>query len=621
MKIKKHLYFYIILFTLFLLLCNPSVSFAATEDPGAGRLSGRNIPKEFYDNDPNNNSDDFLTYHGLSRYGNFNTFNSYTGKTYSHHDIFANRTIVNGIDVSKWQGEIDWNKVKAAGIDYAFIRVGYRGYGPAGTLNENTKDEYYDTNMKNAEAAGVKVGVYIFSQAITKAEAKAEAQYILNHLGNYKVTMPLIMDYEYASDSSTGGRLKTANLSKEAATDICLAFCETISAAGYTPMVYANKSMLENQLNASKISALYPIWLANYTTNTTYGGAFDYWQYSSSGKVNGISGNVDMNFYYASSWEAASPDTVSISSAVISPIPDQIYTGGNITPPITVTLGGTTLVPGVDYSVTYINNKNIGVATARITGKNHYAQSKDISFNIIGKTVSGLKAKKKSTNYITLSWKKDSASSGYEIYRASSFNGTYKMIKTINTNATTTFKNTGLNGGQCYYYKIRSYKKVNSKKVYSGFTSPVAIHTNLGYTRLALAKSDTILYSSTNAADNNAIATPSKNTVMTVTYSTKDESGRTWYKVTYKSGSESISSFVPSEKVIIAKQGKVRASVTNVRKSYSVSSKKLTSLKKNAKVTVLSSKKKKGNTWYKVTFKKQGKTYNGWIISYNVKIV
>lgn len=616
----NHLY-YIILFTLSLLICRSTISYAATEDPGAGRLSGNNIPEEFYDNHQNVDSNHEISRYGLSRYGSFDTTNPYTGNIYSHHDTFENRTIVNGIDVSEWQGTIDWNKVKASGIDFAFIRVGYRGYGSAGTLNENTKDTYFDTNMKNAIAAGMRVGVYIFSQAITTDEAKEEALYILNHLNGYNVTMPLIMDYEYASGSSTGGRLKTANLSKEAATEICRTFCETISAAGYTPMIYANKSMLENQLNASAISALYPIWLANYTTNTTYGGTFDYWQYSSTGKVNGISGNVDMNFYYAKSWETTLPNVVNISSAVISPIPNQIYTGDDITPPITVVLGDKILVPEEDYSVIYTNNKNIGVATARITGKNHYVQTKDISFNIIGKPVSGLKAKKKSKDYITLSWNKDSIVNGYELYRSTSFNGTYKKIKTITSSSTTSFKNTGLNGGQCYYYKIRSYKTANSQKSYSEFTSPVALYTNLGYTRLALAKSDTTIYSGTDTTGNIAIANPAKNTTMTVTYATMDDNGNTWYNITYKSGTTSISGYVPSGKVTIAKQGKVCAPVTNVRKSYSVSSKKLTSLKKNKKITVLKTKKKKGTTWYKVTFKKSGKTYNGWIVSYNVEIV
>ena len=247
--------FFIILVTL-LFIAPYHVSHAANDDPGAGRLSGDNISEDFYDEPP------VLTPYGITRYGGFVSQSPYTGLNYTHQDVFTGRTILHGIDVSQWQGKIDWEKVKADGIDYAFIRVGYRGYGKAGTLSSATKDTYFDTNIKNALAAGVKVGVYIFSQAITVKEAQEEADYILKYINGYNISMPLIMDYEYASDASDGGRLKTAKLSKTAATNICMAFCERIAASGYTPMVYANKSMLTDQLNAQTITnAGYRVWL------------------------------------------------------------------------------------------------------------------------------------------------------------------------------------------------------------------------------------------------------------------------------------------------------------------------------------------------------------------------
>lgn len=660
---------------------------AANDDPGQGRLSGDCISEDFYDEAP-------ASFSSLFRRGAGT--NAYTGKTYTHQARFNNLIVLNGIDVSEWQGKnIDWNKVKAAGIDYAFIRVGYRGYGSSGTLSEATKDAYYDINMKNAAAAGIKVGIYIFSQAITKTEAVEEANYILNHIGNYDVSMPLIMDYEYAT--SNGGRLYNAKLSKAKATEICLAFCDTISQAGYTPMVYANKSMLENQLNAASITAKgYRTWLANYTTNTTYLGDFDFWQYSSEGKVNGISGNVDMNFYYVQPDDNFIPSLNKFLLSTVSAIPDQVYTGAEITPAFTVTNDGQTLTPGTDYTISYINNinagtasvriigineysgtktvqfkimpknfsastisaipdqtytgknltpaatvmyegkkltkgtdytltysnnKNIGSASIKISGINNYDGQKTISFNILPKNMTNFKAKKISTNYITLSWSKNSSGTGYEIYRSTAIDGTYKKIKTISSYKTVSYKNTKLTAGERYYYKVRSYKKVGNKTYYGAFSPVKSIDTKIGYTRNANAKAGAILYNSA-SYEGTQITHPSENAVMPVSYYTKDKNGNGWYYVTYKTGSETYKGFIPTGKVTITQIGKVaNAGTVNVRKSYSTNSKILTTLKKNTKVTVLSSKKKNGVTWYKVTFKKKKKTYTGWISSPFLKLI
>lgn len=212
---------------------------------------------------------------------------------YVHNDAFDSSTVVHGIDVSKYQGNIDWKAAKAAGVDYAFIRVAYRGYGDSGNIADDT---YYKQNIEGALAAGVPVGVYFFSQAITEKEAVEEAQYILNKIKGYNVTLPVVMDFEFAG---TGvGRLYNAGLDKAQMTEICLAFCETVKAAGYEPMLYANKVMLTNYLNASQISSQYDIWLAQYTSEATYAGDYTFWQYTSSGTVDGISGKVDCNFWY-----------------------------------------------------------------------------------------------------------------------------------------------------------------------------------------------------------------------------------------------------------------------------------------------------------------------------------
>jgi GH25 family lysozyme M1 (1,4-beta-N-acetylmuramidase) len=240
---------------------------------------------------------------------------------YTHDSRFKGYTVKTGIDVSSHNGTINWKKVKADGVEFAFIRVGYRGYGESGSLNE---DANFEQNIKGALAAGLQVGVYFFSQAINTDEAEAEAKYLLNLISGYKITLPVVMDFEYASVSGAQtGRLYKADLSKNAATRICRAFCKKVTAKGYEAMVYANKDMLTNHLNASDISDDYKIWLANYTSQTTYSGEYDYWQYSSSGSVSGISGNVDLDFWYVA--PKASEVTATQPADSVS-VPDGLYT-------------------------------------------------------------------------------------------------------------------------------------------------------------------------------------------------------------------------------------------------------------------------------------------------------
>lgn len=587
-----------------------SISYAANDDPGAGRLSGHAIPKEFYEGGN-------LSFPPINRYGSQISQSPYTEKEYTHKDAFDGYTIVNGIDVSEWQGEIDWQKVKAAGIDYAFIRVGYRGTSK-GKLDEETEDKYFKQNIANAVAADMKIGLYIFSQAITVEEAKEEARYILDRIGDYPISMPLVMDYEFGGTG--GGRIYKAELSKKATTNICLAFCEEIKAAGYVPMIYANPSMLNGYINPSDITEKgYPIWLANYTTNTKYEGKFDFWQYSSDGKVDGIKGRVDMNFFYTDNPNNYTFGAVPLSSATLAPVADQPYTGKSLKPNVTMTYEGKPLVKNVDYTLSYTDNKKIGKSTITIKGIRHYCGTRKITFRIIPKNMSGFKAKKTSTKDITLTWKKNTSADGYQIYRSSSLNGTYKRIKTIKTYKTTSYKNTKLKAGQCYYYKIRSYKKVGKTTYYGNFSGPKTIYTKMGYIRNAMAKKEAIIYK-TASTESAQLAVPKEKASMSVTYYTKDELGNGFYYVTFKSGKKKIKGFIEANKVTITKVGKINGDIVNVRKSYSTKSKKLTTLKRNQKVTVLSTKKKKGKTWYKVTFKKKKKTYTGWISAPYLKI-
>ena len=194
-----------------------------------------------------------------------------------------------GIDVSYAQGVIDWNKVANAGIKFAIIRAAFRGYGTGRIV----ADEWFERNIKGATAAGIKVGVYFFSQAINETEGAEEADYIVNQIRNYKVTLPVVIDTEYVSDSRARGNL----ISKEIRTAAVKAFCERSLQRGYTPMIYASTSWLNNQLDMRKLSA-YKVWVAQYYSRVTYNGKYQCWQYSNSGSVDGISNRVDMNYWY-----------------------------------------------------------------------------------------------------------------------------------------------------------------------------------------------------------------------------------------------------------------------------------------------------------------------------------
>lgn len=193
-----------------------------------------------------------------------------------------------GIDVSKWNKEIDWDKVKAAGVDYAIIRVGYRG-SSTGSLVE---DPYYDTNIRGALASGLKVGVYFFTQAVNEVEAVEEASMVIRLVRDFELTYPVFIDTEGA-----GGNGRADGLDQETRTLVCEAFCRTIQNAGYQAGVYASRNWLNNNLETARLEN-YNIWLAEYRSVPLYQGYYQMWQYTSKGKVDGIQGDVDMNISY-----------------------------------------------------------------------------------------------------------------------------------------------------------------------------------------------------------------------------------------------------------------------------------------------------------------------------------
>ena len=191
-----------------------------------------------------------------------------------------------GIDVSRFQGNIDWSKVAADGIEFAIIRVGYRGTSE-GKLVE---DERFKDNIEDALAAGLDVGVYVYSQAISETEAREEAQFVLDLIEPYDVTGPVVIDIEAAD--SAGAR--TADMSRDSYTRVAATFCALVEGAGYRPMIYGNLKTYALLLSPEEL-ADYPIWYAYYSEPLYFPYAFDIWQYSSTGRVRGVDGDVDMN--------------------------------------------------------------------------------------------------------------------------------------------------------------------------------------------------------------------------------------------------------------------------------------------------------------------------------------
>ena len=208
---------------------------------------------------------------------------------YDRHNYLKlqNLTSYAGVDVSAFQGKIDWKQVKASGIDFAIIRLGYRGY-ESGKLVE---DEYARANLKGAKDAGLRVGAYFFSQALSIKETDQEIQFMLSILGDTKLDMPIVLDWEIPADTA-----RTRNMDSRTLTDIQRHFCGQMRDQGYQPMIYFNWHQSEHLYVLHELEE-YPFWLALYQDRMTYPWKVEMWQYTDRGRVPGISGNVDLNVY------------------------------------------------------------------------------------------------------------------------------------------------------------------------------------------------------------------------------------------------------------------------------------------------------------------------------------
>jgi len=203
--------------------------------------------------------------------------------------VDGTKTSYFGLDISKSQGYIDFNKVVKSGVDFVMLRVGARGYG----TGQLVLDEYFADNIKGATDAKLYVGLYFSSQAITKEEAVEEANMVIANIGEYKIDYPIVFEMETIVNDSS----RTNTLSKEERTNIAIAFLDTIKASGYIPMIHADKEWLLTKVDMTKLTS-YDIWLSQEEDLPDYPYQFSMWQYNKSGNVDGIVGNVGFNISF-----------------------------------------------------------------------------------------------------------------------------------------------------------------------------------------------------------------------------------------------------------------------------------------------------------------------------------
>ncbi len=346
-------------------------------------------------------------------YASTKTRSKYTGITYTHNSKFKNKELVYGMDVSQHNGKINFKKAKRDGIEFVFIRVGYTGYTKSSfSLN---LDKKYKTYIKDATKAGLKVGVYWYSQSTKVSEAKKEANALLKAIKGYSITMPVVFDYEFADTKK--GRLDSAKLSKTNMTANALAFLNTVSNAGYDACIYASENFLEEHLYANQISSNFKVWLANYSSKTNYKGDYEFWQHTAKGRVSGMRGNVDINFWYKGE-----------NSTYLG---TQVYTGAPIECGVYAAIDGRELVENVDYTLTYSNNVNIGTAHITLNGiGEHKGLKQNYTFNIVPNKVKNVAHISSENTSLKLSWDSVSGADAYVI-TAESINNIKTFTKTV----------------------------------------------------------------------------------------------------------------------------------------------------------------------------------------------
>jgi len=369
-----------------------------------------------------------------------------------------------GIDVSKWDGKIDWNKVKADGVDYAILRVGY------GENLKSQDDPTWAYNSSECERIGMPYGVYIYSYATNTTKAKSEAEHVIRLVKGKKLSYPIYYDME---DEKFQGGLSNKKLGEIADT-----FIKTLDSAGYKNVgVYANKYWFTSRLTSSVFDK-YPRWVAQYNYRCDYDGTYHMWQSTDSGKVSGIGTNVDLNFKIGS-WNVNALQTTAVSSMKRNKTSLKLKNGSSYTLKKSIAPSNAS-----NKTVTWTSsNKKVaavssggkitakGVGKATITAKTSNGKKAVCKVTVRPRTNKIKKLKKSGRKSIKVTWSKVSGTTKYQIYMSKKKSSGYKRVKTASAK-TFSFTKKGLKRGKRYYFKIRSYKTVGKTKYYSSY-SPI----------------------------------------------------------------------------------------------------------------------------------------------------
>ena len=380
----------------------------------------------------------------------------YSNNKLVHNSKFDDMDKIYGIDVSYFQYDIDWSKVKND-VDFAIIRVGYRGYGESGDL---VLDYKFKENIKEAKAAGLEVGVYFYTQAITPAEAREEADYVYKYIKNYELELPVYFDIESVDWDS--GRLDNADLTVAERTKLCRAFCNRMISYGYESGVYANMNWLNNLIDGKLLGSKYPIWLANYTNQTEYDKEYQTWQFSSTGKISGISTNVDMNVdYRVPTTKVTLPKpknikmTVSAGQATFTCDPVEgankyvLYSYDDSTASytkLTSSYQNSITVPLTDSYLGYVLR---GVDT---TGETMFLSPYSDKVYAQKGMPANFAVEESTGGAVKVSWDKLDEAEGYVVYRAKGADGAFTKYRTLGPNSCS-IRETGLAANTCYGYK------------------------------------------------------------------------------------------------------------------------------------------------------------------------
>lgn len=435
----------------------------------------------------------------------FTTEGTYTSATYYHKADYEDYQLINGIDVSWWQTKdkqntaLDWEKAHDAGIDFAFVRVGSRDTSDGSIYEDTAADSHIQAALEN----DINIGLYIFSQALTEKEAREEAKFVLKQIDKYDwdVTLPIVIDREKGSHN----RLTGGKLSKTKETAVCQAFADTITKEGYQASVYASYAWIKSYIDTDSLDKC-GIWIARYnnttTSNSKSGSAYedvlydyDFWQYSSISRVSGYAGNLDANFWYkdtaikttglkAEAESASGPVTLSWSKVAEDVTGYRVYRY-DATEDKYVYLKSTKSRSYSDEDVSSGKTYQYRVRCYwTIGGTNYYGNySSVVSVTTPPAKVSNVSTEKKSSTYLTLSWKKVSGASGYRVYKYNTKTKAYEKVTTIASGSTTSYKVTGLTSATEYQFKVRAYKKTDDVTVWGSCSSVYKESTNPSKTK------------------------------------------------------------------------------------------------------------------------------------------